>query len=147
LDGFAIRFRAKRQLRLDALYEFLDLIVFAVLEALLLVCRLVCHARSFPQAGRISYYVGQSGNQGITKREQSSRAVEMRMELARKIARHAPKPGDYATAILALTLYRRTAPSACNPATYDPCLTVLVQGRKRINLAGQAKYATNPLLC
>jgi hypothetical protein len=47
--------RAKRQLRLDALYEFLDLIVFAVLEALLLVCRLVCHARSFPQAGRISY--------------------------------------------------------------------------------------------
>jgi hypothetical protein len=55
LDGFAIRFRAKRQLRLDALYEFLDLIVFAVLEALLLVCRLVCHARSFPQAGRISY--------------------------------------------------------------------------------------------
>jgi hypothetical protein len=53
LDGFAIRFRAKRQLRLDALYEFLDLIVFAVLEALLLVCRLVCHARSFPQAGRI----------------------------------------------------------------------------------------------
>jgi hypothetical protein len=44
--------RAKRQLRLDALYAFLDLIVFAVLEALLLVCRLVCHARSFPQAGR-----------------------------------------------------------------------------------------------
>jgi hypothetical protein len=70
------------------------------------------------------------------KREQPSRAVEMRTELARKIAGHAPKAGDYATAISALTLYRRTAPTACNPATYEPSLTVLVQGRKRINLGG-----------
>jgi AraC-like DNA-binding protein len=60
----------------------------------------------------------------------------MRMELARKIAHHAPKVGDYATAISALTLYRRTETTACNPATYEPSLTVLVQGRKRINLGG-----------
>lgn len=55
--GFAYRFRLKRQLRLDALYEFLDFKVFALLGALLLVCRLVCHAHSLPQAGRISYPV------------------------------------------------------------------------------------------
>jgi len=60
----------------------------------------------------------------------------MRTELARKIAEHAPKAGDYATAISGLTLYRRTAPNACNPVVYEPSLTVLVQGRKRINLGG-----------
>jgi len=76
------------------------------------------------------------GNQSNTKREHSSRAVEMRIELARKIAEHAPKAGDYATAISSLTLYRRTEPTACNPVTYEPSLTVLVQGRKRINLGG-----------
>jgi AraC-like DNA-binding protein len=80
--------------------------------------------------------VGQAGNQRITKREQSSRTVGMRTRLARKIADHAPTVGDYATAISALTLYRRTEPNACNPVVYQPSLTILVQGRKRINLGG-----------
>jgi len=80
--------------------------------------------------------VRQAGNQRTTKRKQSSPAPEMRTELARKIAEHAPKAGDYATAIPALNLYRRTAPNACNPVVYEPSLTVLVQGRKRINLGG-----------
>jgi hypothetical protein len=38
----------KRQLRLDALYELLNLVVFAVLKELLLIW-LVCHADSLPQ--------------------------------------------------------------------------------------------------
>jgi len=33
-------------------------------------------------------------------------------------------------------LYRRTTPTACYRATYEPSLTVFVQGRKRINLGG-----------
>ena len=33
-------------------------------------------------------------------------------------------------------LFRRTAPSACYRATYEPSLTVFVQGRKLINLGG-----------
>jgi hypothetical protein len=53
LAGFAYRFRLKRQLHLDALYEFLDLTVFAALRALLQVCRLVWHAHILPQAGRL----------------------------------------------------------------------------------------------
>jgi len=80
--------------------------------------------------------VGQARNEMITNGEQSSQVAEMRRELARKIAAHAPKAGAQATAIPGLTLYRRTAPSPCYPATYEPSLNVFVQGRKRVNLGG-----------
>ena len=80
--------------------------------------------------------MGQALNQKIKNREQSVQVVEMRRELARKIAAHAPKEGAHATLIPGLTLFRRTAPSPCYPATYEPSFTVFVQGRKRINLGG-----------
>jgi len=60
----------------------------------------------------------------------------MRAELARKIAGHVQAPGAQATAITGLTLYRRTTPTPCYPATYEPSLTVFVQGRKRVTLGG-----------
>ena len=75
-------------------------------------------------------------NQRIRNSERSFQVVEMRRELARKIAAHVPKAGAEATAITGLTLYRRTAPSPCYPATYEPSLTVFVQGRKRVTLGG-----------
>ena len=71
-------------------------------------------------------------NQRITNKEHSPRVAEFRQELRRKIAAHAPKAGAHATAIPGLTLYRRTAPSPCYPAMYEPSLNVFVQGRKRI---------------
>ena len=80
--------------------------------------------------------MGQALNQKITNREQSLQVVEVRRELARTIAAHVPKAGAQATAIPGLTLYRRTAPSPCYPATYEPSLTVFVQGRKRVTLGG-----------
>lgn len=80
--------------------------------------------------------MGQARNQRMTSREPSARVVEMRKELARKIAAHAPKSGANATAIPGLTLFRRAEPSPCYPATYDPSFTVFVQGRKRITLGG-----------
>ncbi len=80
--------------------------------------------------------MAQTRNQRIRNREESFQVVEMRRELARKIAAHVPKVGAEATAILGLTLYRRTAPSPCYPATYEPSLTVFVQGRRRIALGG-----------
>jgi hypothetical protein len=43
-------FRLKRHFCLDALYQFLNLIVLTVLRALLLAGVLVCHADSLPQA-------------------------------------------------------------------------------------------------
>lgn len=76
---------------------------------------------------------------GIPVREQGSRVVEMRAELARKIAAHTRTAADNATAIPGLTLYRRTAPTPCYPATYEPSLSVFAQGRKRINL-GETTY-------
>jgi AraC-like DNA-binding protein len=80
--------------------------------------------------------MGQAENRRITREEQPSRLVAVRTELTRKIAGQIPQAGEKATAIPGLTLYRRTAPTACNPATYEPSLTVFVQGRKRINLGG-----------
>jgi len=80
--------------------------------------------------------MAQAPNQRIRNREQSLLAVGMRRELARKIAAHVAEAGAEATAIPGLTLYRRTAPSPCYPATYEPSLTVFVQGRKRITLGG-----------
>jgi AraC-like DNA-binding protein len=63
----------------------------------------------------------------------------MRSELTRKIAELASEEGDNPTAIPSLGLYRRSEPSACNSATYQPSLIVFVQGEKRINL-GRTTY-------
>jgi len=60
----------------------------------------------------------------------------MREELARKIAEHAQLLGENPTAVPGLSLYRRTEPTACFLATYEPSVTVFAQGRKRVNLAG-----------
>lgn len=79
---------------------------------------------------------GQLRKQRTKSGGQDLRVVEMRAELARKIAAHVPAPGEQATAIPGLTLYRRTTPTPCYPATYEPSLTVFVQGRKRITLGG-----------
>jgi AraC-like DNA-binding protein len=67
------------------------------------------------------------------------RAVAMRAELARKISSHARVEGSQTTEIPALRLSRRSAPSACMSAAYEPSLVVFVQGHKRINL-GKASY-------
>ena len=75
-------------------------------------------------------------NQKIMNSGQLIQVAEMRRELAGKIAAHAPNPGAQATAVSTLTLFRRTAPSPCYPATYEPSLNVFVQGRKRITLGG-----------
>jgi AraC-like DNA-binding protein len=63
-------------------------------------------------------------------------AIEMRKQLARRIAALAPSLGENPTAIPGLALYRRTAPTPCVLATYEPSLTVFVQGRKRVSLGG-----------
>ena len=70
------------------------------------------------------------------------RVVEMRAELARKIADRAVAEGDLLTEIPCLRLYRRSAPTACASAAYEPSLVVFVQGRKRINV-GKTTYVTD----
>src|SRR3954452_15065039 len=48
--------------------------------------------------------------------------TEMRTALARKIAAHAPFAGEHPTGVPGLVLFRRTAPSPCYRATYEPSL-------------------------
>jgi len=43
-------------------------------------------------------------------------------------------PGEHATAIPGLTLYRVTAPTACYAAEYETGMAVVAQGRKRVTL-------------
>ncbi|HYK92059.1 MAG TPA: AraC family transcriptional regulator, partial [Acidobacteriota bacterium] len=67
------------------------------------------------------------------------RARELRSELARKIARYMGSEENRATDIPGVTLHRRTAPTAPCSATYEPGVTVIAQGRKRVDL-GQATF-------
>jgi AraC-like DNA-binding protein len=71
-----------------------------------------------------------------TDKNPDAAVIEKRKDLARKIAARAPSPGEHPTPVPGLALYRRTTPTACYRATYEPSLTVFVQGRKRINLGG-----------
>jgi len=63
-------------------------------------------------------------------------AIEMRKELARKIAARAQLLGENPTAVSGLALYRREQTTPCFHATYEPSLSVFVQGKKRVNLGG-----------
>jgi len=62
------------------------------------------------------------------------RAHELRTELARKIALFIGSAENRATDIPGLTLHRRTAPTAPCSMTYQPGVTVIAQGRKRVEL-------------
>ena len=61
-------------------------------------------------------------------------AHELRTELARKIALFIGSAENRATDIPGLTLHRRTAPTAPCSMTYQPSVTVIAQGRKRVEL-------------
>lgn len=76
----------------------------------------------------------------------SKQARELRMELARKIASLMGSEENRATDIPGLTLHRRTAPTAPCSATYEPGVTVMAQGQKRVDLGrttfiyGESRY-------
>jgi len=62
------------------------------------------------------------------------RARELRVELARRIALFVGTAEKQVTAIPGLSLHRWTAPTAACPATYEPSVAVIPQGRKRVEL-------------
>jgi len=64
----------------------------------------------------------------------SDEAHVLRKELARKIALIVGSAESRATDIPGLTLHRRTAPTAPCSMTYEPGVTVIAQGRKRVEL-------------
>ena len=62
--------------------------------------------------------------------------IEMRRSLGQRITTLAGKAGEHSTAIPGLLLYYRTTPTPCYRASYEPSLSIFVQGRKRIILGG-----------
>jgi AraC-like DNA-binding protein len=75
-----------------------------------------------------------------------NRARELRTDLARKIASFMGSEENRATDIPGVTLHRRIAPTAPCSATYEPGVTVIAQGRKRVDLGrttfiyGESRY-------
>ena len=76
----------------------------------------------------------------------SDRPRELRTELASKIALFMGSEENRATEISGLTLHRRIAPTAPCSMTYEPGVTVIAQGRKRVDLGrttftyGESQY-------
>jgi len=76
----------------------------------------------------------------------SNRVRELRTELAHKIASFMSSEENRATDIPGLTLHRRIAPTPPCTMTYEPGVTVIAQGRKRVDLGrttfiyGESQY-------
>ena len=74
------------------------------------------------------------------------RAKDLRLELARKIASFMGSEQNRATDIPGVTLHRRIAPTAPCSMTYEPGVTVMAQGQKRVDLGpttfiyGESRY-------
>src|SRR5450755_1647369 len=81
----------------------------------------------------------------------SNRARELRTELASKIASFMGSEENRATDISGLSLHRRIAPTAPCSMTYEPGVTVIAQGRKRVDLGrttfsyGESQYLLTSL--
>jgi AraC-like DNA-binding protein len=76
-------------------------------------------------------------NSGGDDSRVGDRARELRAELARRIALFIGSGENRATDISGLTLHRRIAPTAPCSATYEPSVTVIAQGQKRVDLGGR----------
>jgi len=63
-------------------------------------------------------------------------AHTLREELARRISHLASQEGHQTTAVPGLAFFRRSEPTECNSAAYDPKLILFVQGEKQINQGG-----------
>lgn len=62
----------------------------------------------------------------------------LRAELARRVAERTKADGVWQTEIASLSFYRRSEPSECTSAAYEPTLIVFLDGKKQINLGGES---------
>ncbi len=70
----------------------------------------------------------------------TSRALELRVELARAIALFVGSAEKRVTEIPGLTLHRRTEPTTPCSGTYEASVIVVAQGRKRVDLGKNTFY-------
>jgi AraC-like DNA-binding protein len=66
----------------------------------------------------------------------NSLVLGARRDLASRIAAITGKPGEHQTAIPEVLLYHRVATTPCYRASYEPSLSVFLQGRKHVILGG-----------
>ena len=66
--------------------------------------------------------------------KRTDRAHALRLELARRIALFVGSAENLATDVPGLSLHRRTSPTAPCAMTYQPSVTVIAQGQKRVEL-------------
>jgi AraC-like DNA-binding protein len=57
--------------------------------------------------------------------------AERQQELSARVARLAPFDGIHQSALPSLALIRGSVPTVCMPVVFQPCLAIVVQGRKR----------------
>ena len=65
-------------------------------------------------------------------------AQALNRELASRVARLIGSAEKQATAIPRLTLHQRTAPTSACHVTYEPCVIVVPQGRKEVQIGADA---------
>ena len=65
-----------------------------------------------------------------------STLLKARRDMAGRIAAITRNAGEHQTAIPELLLYHRNAPTPCYRASYEPSLSIFVQGRKHVILGG-----------
>jgi AraC-like DNA-binding protein len=69
------------------------------------------------------------------RRTDELRAIADRhQELSARVARLTPFDGVHQSALPWLALIRNSVPTVCMPTVYQPCLAIVVQGRKRVQL-------------
>jgi AraC-like DNA-binding protein len=79
----------------------------------------------------------------VASGDSQAELARMRSDLACKIAAHIQSDGREATGISGLSLYRKSAPTECTSAAYEPELIVFAQGEKRINVGGTTLICDN----
>ena len=57
--------------------------------------------------------------------------AERQQELSARVAQLTPFDGTHQSALPSLALTRGSVPTLCMPTVYQPCLAIVVQGRKR----------------
>jgi AraC-like DNA-binding protein len=80
----------------------------------------------------------------MTPADANSRTELLRLELAELIERAAAGDGMHQTSIAPLSVSRCTGPSLPMPALFQPCLCLIVQGRKQVWL-GDETFFYDPL--
>jgi AraC-like DNA-binding protein len=68
---------------------------------------------------------------GLQRIRETPLIPERQQELSARVARLTPFDGTHQSALPALALIRGSVPTVCMPVVLQPCLAIVVQGRKR----------------